>query len=268
MSLWGNRDSFSLTGTTIDVTAASTTVSGSGTLFTTELQEGKTVTISNVKYKIFKIISNTELTLVVPFAGSTNHSLAISNVKGTDIPKYIHQQDLQHVFFLDQVEAQQEENIAKGLNEPGWWFYKTYTDAQGQVRNKSEHLVAFSVLPSVSGDAEDDATVVDGTITITSSGSNRTIAAGASTTFTVAATLVGGTTLSYLWYADNNTGYGFRPFTVDNEPVFTGWNTATLTASIPVGESATYTGWKFQCVVSSDGCTSKTSTYKTLTVTA
>jgi hypothetical protein len=264
MALWGNRDSFSITGTSVSVVNGSPTVTSNGatdTTFLTDFQEGDTIVITGVKYKIFKINSATVLTLVVNFAGSTATVLN-TNLKGADIPKYILQQDLQYVFFLDQVEAQQEENIVKGLNEPGWWFYKTYTDAQGQVRNKAEHLVAFSVLPAVSSDAADDATVVDGTITITSQGSNRTIAAGLPTTFVVAATLVGGTTLSYKWQTATDAFPTYAD--LSNSGVFSDVTLATLSISDVTG----YDGYRFRCVISSDGCTSKTSTPKTLTVTA
>jgi hypothetical protein len=73
--------------------------------------------------------------------------------------------------------------------------------------------------------------------------------------------------MSYLWYADNLTGYGFRAFTAENEPVFTGWNTATLTVDVPAGEAATYNGWKFQCVITTtNGLATATTAERTLTV--
>lgn len=261
MSLWGKRDSYSLTGTTVAVTNGSADIVGTGTLFTTELEEGKTITILDVKYKILKITDNAHLTLVIEYAGVTNASLAIASVKGTDIPKYIMQQDLQKVFFVDRTEAQQEENIAKGLNEPGWWFYTTYTDSEGQVRNKADHLVFIDVLSDVSSDAADDVAVVDGTITITSHGSNRTVTAPAATTFVVAATLVGGTgTLAYKWQVATDSFPTYAD--LSEAGVFSGVATNTLAISDTTG----YTGYRFRCVISSDGCTTKTSTPKTLTV--
>lgn len=44
---------------------------------------------------------------------------------------------------IDRAEASESVNIAKGIKTPGWTSYRTYTDAQGNVRNKSEILVAF-----------------------------------------------------------------------------------------------------------------------------
>ena len=89
MSLWGKRDSFALTGTSIAVTNASAAVVGTGTAFTTELQEGSAIVISGVPYKIYKITDDTHLTLAVTYQGSTNASIAIANVKGHEIPKYL-----------------------------------------------------------------------------------------------------------------------------------------------------------------------------------
>ncbi|CAB4168081.1 hypothetical protein UFOVP1666_162 [uncultured Caudovirales phage] len=172
--------------------------------------------------------------------------------------------------FVDAGEAKVAATRAKGIKNAGWWLYRTWTNADTSVAQHAECLIAMKaadvdLIPGTTGDRE-DAITVDSLITITSSGVDRSITAPASTTFTVAATLNGSGVLSYLWYADNLTGYGFRAFTVDNEPVFTGWNTATLTVDVPAGEAATYTGWKFQCEISSSAYPTVTSTYKTLTV--
>ena len=91
MSLWGNRDSFSITGTSVSVVNGSPTVTSNGatpTTFLTDFQEGDTIVITGVKYKIFKIVSDTVITLVANFAGSTATVLN-TNLKGADIPKYI-----------------------------------------------------------------------------------------------------------------------------------------------------------------------------------
>jgi hypothetical protein len=180
-------------------------------------------------------------------------------------PKYLNDADKAETFGVNVSEAQQAENRAKGLKVPGFTKLHTYTDAQGHVRYKSEVLVAMGAGATVAvmGDAADDATVVDGTITITTQPANRSVTAPASTTFTVAASVSPANTLTYQWQADNGTGYGFRDFTVDNEPAFTGWNTATLTVN---PSSTDYTGWKLRCVVSAAGDTSKTSAEATLTV--
>lgn len=55
-------------------------------------------------------------------------------------------------------EAQLQVNQEKGLNTPGWVKYVTYTDSNGNVRHKSEVLVAMG---SIQGDANDDAVLAD-----------------------------------------------------------------------------------------------------------
>ena len=63
-----------LTGT-IGVTNNSVTVNGSGTSFTTELQRGESIEIEGVAYVIDAIVSDTELTLMNPYGGSTDTGL-------------------------------------------------------------------------------------------------------------------------------------------------------------------------------------------------
>lgn len=44
---------------------------------------------------------------------------------------------------IDVAAAQDSANIAKGITSPGWVKHRTYTDSNGNVRNKSEIIVAF-----------------------------------------------------------------------------------------------------------------------------
>ena len=75
-----------------------------------------------------------------------------------DKPKYLSTADKAATVGVDKDEAQVANNIAKGINTPGWVKYSTYTDGNGNTRHKSEVLVAFS---SMTGDAADDAIVED-----------------------------------------------------------------------------------------------------------
>ena len=63
-----------LTGT-LTATNASTTVSGSGTLFTSQVAVGDYLTLSGVSYKVASIASNTSLTLSSNYTGTTSSSL-------------------------------------------------------------------------------------------------------------------------------------------------------------------------------------------------
>ena len=195
MALWGNRDSFAITGT-IGVPNLSTTVTGVGTTFTTQLQAGEALTIASVKYKIAKITSNTVLELVIPYAGTTIASGAI--ITGQDSPKWINQQDLATTFFVDETEAQQAANHNKGINGAGWWDIKEYKDSSGASRTKCLLLVAMTTANATSGDIVDNSLVasVEALVTITVQPTTQAITAGAAT-LSVTATVAPSGTVTY-----------------------------------------------------------------------
>jgi hypothetical protein len=121
------------------------------------------------------------------------------------------------LYFIDADEAQQAENRARGLKVPGWTNYRSYTDANGNVRNKSEVLVAmgaysgatgFGTYQEQTGDAADDTVLIDGTITIGTQPASISKIAPATATFTVAATLAGVGTLAYQWQKQESTESG------------------------------------------------------------
>ena len=71
--------------------------------------------------------------------------------------------DLDATFGVDASEEAVAANKAKGMQHPGWVTIRTYTDAQGRTRYKSETLVAagsMSVDQGLQG-VQDDSTVAD-----------------------------------------------------------------------------------------------------------
>lgn len=180
------------------------------------------------------------------------------------------------LYFIDADEAQQAENRARGLNTPGWTNYRSYTDANGNVRNKSEVLVTVSAAAGATGvgtfqaqtgDASDDTVLVDGTITITTQPSSSSVAATGTMTFSVIAALAGAGSLTYQWQVAESTAN--TVFT--NVSRGSGGTTASYTTGVTqVAPSASVdsNGDKYRCVVSSTGSTSVTSNAVTLTVTA
>lgn len=154
MALFGNKDTKAITGT-VAVTNGSSTLTGTGTAFTTELKSGNTVVIASVEYRVNAIASATSATLHKGYAGSTAAGLTIT---ANEQPASLVDADLAKVFGVDTTEAAVAANRAKGLGTPGWVKYETYTDAQGSTRHKSEVLVAMS---SITGDAADDAVLAD-----------------------------------------------------------------------------------------------------------
>jgi hypothetical protein len=70
-----------LTGT-LTATNGSPTVTGVGTLFTTQVEFGDFITLGGVQYRVLSVASNTSLTLVSNFAGTTSSSLtSVSNLR-------------------------------------------------------------------------------------------------------------------------------------------------------------------------------------------
>jgi len=65
------------------------------------------------------------------------------------------------LYYEDTNEAAVAANRARGLKTPGWNTYISYTDANGNVRHKSETLVAVKATQAQSGDANDDAVLAD-----------------------------------------------------------------------------------------------------------
>jgi hypothetical protein len=68
--------------------------------------------------------------------------------------------------YIDEVEATIPANRNRGLTAPGWWKYRTYTDAAGNTRHKAQHLVAFKSAPA-NPDDTDDRYAADAIVTIT-----------------------------------------------------------------------------------------------------
>ena len=172
MALWGNKDSKTASGTIAISTAGA--VTGTSTSFTTQARTGDYIIAGGRDYQIVAIASNTAATVI---AGTNNGNGSLTAVSGgstyalSEKPVFVAHESAEtggrsgnssKVFGVNVTEAGVASNIAKGLNTPGWVRYNTYTDAQGNTRNKSEVLVAAgSFTAAVSSDAADDATVAD-----------------------------------------------------------------------------------------------------------
>ena len=151
MALWGNRDAFAVTGTANTVNT-SVTVTGTGTAFLTQVDNGDSLFIgaSNTHVKVVGVASNTSLTISPAWATANATGQAVF---GQDSPKYVPAADITKIIGLDTTEAGVANNVARGLNNAGWNRYVTYTDMHGKTRHKVETLVAMS---TITGDAPDD----------------------------------------------------------------------------------------------------------------
>lgn len=159
--------------------------------------------------------------------------------------------DLDNVVGIDVVEAKAPANIAKGLNTPGWVDYKTYTDSQGNTRNKVEVLVAMS---SMTLDNDNIAPE----ITITVQPADATAVEGETESFSVTATRTGTGTLGYQWQKQEGGAGAWASIVGATSATYT---TGALTVADDNGD-------KYRVVVSLTGAQSVTSSAATLTVTA
>jgi hypothetical protein len=173
------------------------------------------------------------------------------------------------LYFVDVNEAQQPENKARGLKGPGWWLYRTATNADGSVYHHAECLIALGgqsdKLQATTGDAADDAVVLDATVSITAQPTNTSVVEPATATFSVTAAITGAGSLTYQWQVQEG---GAGAWT--NVSRGSGGTTATYTTGatqVAASGTADSNGDKYRCVVgASTGNTDVTSNAVTLTV--
>ncbi len=105
------------------------------------------------------------------------------------------------IVFVDETEAGLAANKERGITAPGWWAYRTYTDAAGNTRHKAEHLM-FLTNPEANADEtlSDDTIAADvqATITVGTQPTDQTTSSGGAT-FTVAATCDNSGTVTFQW---------------------------------------------------------------------
>lgn len=154
-------------------------------------------------------------------------------------------------------EAEQPDNRQRGIKTPGWTKTTQYTDAQGNVRNKSEILVAFGG-DFTGADANDDAVVVNDTVTIGTQPAATSVVAGGTATFSVAATVTPSGTPTYQWQKQESGSTTWSNIVGATSASYT---TGALTVADDNGD-------KYRVVVSATGAKSVTSRSAALTVTA
>lgn len=164
--------------------------------------------------------------------------------------------DLDATFGVAATEEAVTANKAKGMQHPGWVTVRSYTDQHGNTRYKSETLVAAG---SMTGDALDDATVVDLAITIGTQPLDQSVTAPAAATFSVVATINSALPLSYQWQVQQE-GLG------DWADIAGATGASYTTGATATGDGAGATdGDKYRVVISATGVTA-TSNAATLTV--
>ena len=135
------------------------------------------------------------------------------------------------IVFVDDTEAALSENKERGINGPGWWSYRTYTDASGKTRHKAE-MLAFIANPDGTETQADDTIAADvaSAITISAQPANVTGAADPFTgTFAVTAAADAGTVV-YQWQRKTATSTRWINIGASTDgSVYTNFTTATIT---------------------------------------
>jgi hypothetical protein len=246
MALWGNKDALALTGT-VSTTITSATVTGSGTVFPTEVQVGDVIRVNSTYAKVTGITSNTVLTI--------SPAWAIANTSGVSAtlkqaPKHLAAgsdatvQNVANIYGVDTTEA-----VAETTN-PGWIYVNEYTDMHGNPRKKNEVLAAIG---SITTDDE-DVVFPDTVITINTQPISNTAAAFSAVSFTVVtSTLPVGTTVNHRWQRAANANVAFADLT--NAGTYSGANTATLSIA---NNSLATSGSIYRVQLSAAGVTANT----------
>ncbi len=159
MTLWGNKDSVYSTGNVnVNVTTGVVTKQSGSIAWTAGngVKVGQIMTIDGTSEGVITgITSATQLTIGTQFLPSSN----ISN-KGyviSEKPKstlFDSKYSAGDIFGVDETEVGVARTTAYSVTHGGWVGITSYTDQHGNLRIKTETLVAMS---SISGDAADDA---------------------------------------------------------------------------------------------------------------
>ena len=163
------------------------------------------------------------------------------------------------IVFVDATEAGLNENKTRGLTSPGWWAYRTYTDASGKTRHKAEHLMVLSNPDTNANETLSDDTIaadVASAVTISAQPAASTSSSGAGTfTLTTATTGTPGT-LTYQWQrqtANATTRWVNIAADTDAGITYADFTTATLAYSGLADDSLD--GYKYRVKITSTGGT-------------
>lgn len=171
--------------------------------------------------------------------------------------------DIDDAVFVDTTEAANATNRAKGLRTPGWHVFDTYTDANGNTRNKSECLVAMG---DTTGAGDNDTLAPAPVITFTDQSTGAEVIEDTDDAiFAVDAAVTQGATLTYQWQWVDSASVGADPLVWNNVTFGEGATTDTLNAgTFGIGDN----GAKFRVIVSATGAEDAISDTMTLTVNA
>lgn len=157
MSSWGNKDDIASPGT---VDLSGLTVTGSGTFFANNYSSGQVIKIAGAGDAAINAITNaTSMTIV------SNTEISVGSISGaaytvSEKPVYVIDSDTNTLADdVFGVSVAEQGVTTANTHHAGWVrIGDRYTDANGNVRQKSEVLVAMS---TIAGDADDDVQLPD-----------------------------------------------------------------------------------------------------------
>ena len=233
MALWGTADSLYSVGT-ITVDYAAKTITGSGTSFTAAgISAGDVITIgaggtfgsavvSGITSDRLISIATTQYLSGSAIAGVA-YSLSEKPVYTLEDSGYQYNANPKHeVYGVDKYEIGAiGVSTQYGGIHAGWVGIQTYVDMHGNLRVKTETLVAMSEITSgtnatftSSGDANDDQVLPDAIIVITSQPASVGVGTTATATFSVTASVTpSNAPLSYQWQESDDAGLTFTNLT-------------------------------------------------------
>lgn len=288
MALWGKADSL-YSGGTVVVDYAAKTITGSGTSFTASgISTGTVITIgvggtygqaviSAVTSATLVSIAKTQYLSGAPISGigytlsqKPVYTLEDSNYSGIQTTSTGVTNFIQGVDEYEQASSNATGSKYHG-GHAGWVGVHTYVDMHGTLRVKTETLVAMSGISSntpptffATGDANDDATLPDRYITITTQPTAVVgIATTSATSLTILATATPLIGVSTAWYYAYPVGAGFTA--LSNGLVFSNVTGAVLGIAATTVTATRPNGYSFRAVVTAAG--GATATSDTVTVT-
>ena len=285
MALWGTADGLYSPGTvSVDYTAK--TITGSGTSFTAAgIAAGTIITIGAGGTFGSAVVSTVTSNTLISIATTQYLSgAAISGVGYTLSQRPIYTLEdsnygnggagagstIASVYGVDIYEAGANVTTQYAVTHAGWVGIKTYVDSEGNLRVKSETLVAMSGITTnagptfgAAGDAADDAIFPDRLITITTQPSNRTgISTTSATTFAVVASVDPSASLSYQWQY-SSTGIAYT--NLSNGGVYSNVTTATVGIAATTSDANRPNGFYYRVNITADGGATATSSAARLT---
>lgn len=288
MALWGKADSL-YSGGTVVVDYAAKTITGSGTSFTASgISTGTVITIgvggtygqaviSAVTSATLVSIAKTQYLSGAPISGigytlsqKPVYTLEDSNYSGIQTTSTGVTNFIQGVDEYEQASSNATGSKYHG-GHAGWVGVHTYVDMHGTLRVKTETLVAMSGISSntpptffATGDANDDATLPDRYITITTQPTAVVgIATTSATSLTILATATPLIGVSTAWYYAYPVGAGFTA--LSNGLIFSNVTGAVLGIAATTVTATRPNGYSFRAVVTAAG--GATATSDTVTVT-